>query len=314
MKKNIIIDCDPGHDDVMALLVALAHRDKLNILGVTTVAGNQTLDRVTNNLCKIYTYLGLSTPVASGAAKPLMRELVSAGEVHGRTGLDGFQFPEPTFKIDSTNAITFMRDKIMNADGKVILVPTAPLTNIALLISTFPEVKEQISEISLMGGSIYAGNTTAHGEFNIYVDPEAAKIVFDSGIPITMSCLEVTHKAFITDKEIEYLKSQEGKVSKMAGNLLYFYTRYHNSQGYTSYPLHDVCSVIYLLRPEIFKYKNMHIDIDTSHGPYRGKTVTDNREWAKHENPNSKVLLDIDREEFVSILLNSLEKLDEICK
>jgi pyrimidine-specific ribonucleoside hydrolase len=313
-KRNIIIDCDPGHDDVMAILLALANQDKLNILGVTTVAGNQTLEKVTLNLRKLYTYLGISTPAASGAARPIIRELVLGSDVHGESGLDGWNFPEPTFQLDSTNAVTFLREKIMNAEGKVTLVPVGPLTNIGLLFSVFPEVKEKIEAISLMGGSIYAGNHTPHAEFNIYVDPEAAKVVFDSGIPIIMSGLEVTHKASITEEEIAELRAMDGKVTKMCGELLYFYTRYHHREGYSSYPLHDVCSVMYLLHPEIFKYKDLQVEIDTSDGPHRGRTAADNREWVKYERPNTRVLLDIDREKFIEIFIGGLKKLDEICK
>lgn len=313
-KRNIIIDCDPGHDDVMALLLALANQDELNILGVTTVAGNQTLEKVTYNLRRLYTYLGLSTPAASGADRPIIRDLVLGADVHGVSGLDGWDFPEPTFELDSTNAVTFLHEKIMNAEGKVTLVPVGPLTNIGLLLATFPEVKEKIDLISLMGGSIFAGNHTPHAEFNIYVDPEAAKIVFDSGIPIVMSGLEVTHEAAITDEEINQLREKDGKVSKMCGDLLYFYTRYHHTQGYSSYPLHDVCSVMYLLNPEIFEYKDLQVEIDTSTGPFRGCTAADNREWVKYEKPNTRVLVNVDREKFIDILLKGFAKLDHICK
>lgn len=313
-KRNIIIDCDPGHDDVMAILLALANQDKFNILGVTTVAGNQTLEKVTFNLRRLYTYLGMSTPAASGAARPITRELFLGAEVHGESGLDGWEFPEPTFELDSTNAVTFLYDKIMKADGKVTLIPIGPLTNIGLLFATFPEVKDKIDLISLMGGSIYAGNTSPHAEFNIFVDPEAAKVVFDSGIPIVMSGLEVTHEAAINDEEIDILRNKEGKVSKMCGHLLHFYTRYHHSEGYSSYPLHDVCSVLYLLNPEIFEYKDLQVELDTSDGPFRGCTAADNREWMRYENPNTKVLLHIDRNKFIKILFAAFEKLDQICK
>lgn len=314
LKKNIIIDCDPGHDDVMAILLALANQDRFNILGITTVAGNQTLEKVTFNLRRLYTYLGISTPAASGAAKPITRKLVLGDAVHGKSGLDGWDFPEPTFELDSTNAVTFLYEKIMKADGKVTLIPTGPLTNIGLLFAAFPEVKEKIDIISLMGGSIYAGNHTPHAEFNIYVDPEAARIVFDSGIPIVMSGLEVTHEAAITDEEIDALKGMDGKVSKMCGNLLHFYTRYHHGEGYSSYPLHDVCSVVYLLHPEIFEYKDLQVEIDTSDGPHRGRTAADNREWMRYENPNTRVLLHIDRDKFIEMLFGAFSRLDEICK
>lgn len=309
-KRNIIIDCDPGHDDVMALLLALSHQDELNILGVTTVAGNQTLEKVTYNLRRLYSYLGMRTPAASGASKPIIRKLQLGDDVHGVTGLDGWEFPEPDFQLDSTNAVTFLRDKIMAAEGKVTLVPVGPLTNIGLLLSVFPEVKDKIQMISLMGGSIYAGNRTPHAEFNIFVDPEAAKVVFDSGIPIVMSGLEVTHEAAITDSEIQELRDSDGRVSRMCGELLYFYTRYHSREGYSSYPLHDVCSVMYLLRPEMFKWKDLQVDIDVSDGPHRGRTAADNREWMRYEKPNTRVLLHIDREEFIKELKKAFEKLD----
>jgi pyrimidine-specific ribonucleoside hydrolase len=311
-KRNIIIDCDPGHDDVMALLLALAHQDELNILGVTTVAGNQTLDKVTFNLRRLYTYLGMSTPAASGAAKPIIRDLQLGGDVHGPSGLDGWEFPEPEFQLDSTNAVTFLRDKIMEAEGMVTLVPVGPLTNIGLLLSVFPEVKGKIDLISLMGGSVYAGNRTPHAEFNIFVDPEAAKVVFDSGIPIVMSGLEVTHEAAITDDEIQELRDTDGRVSKMCGELLYFYTRYHSREGYSSYPLHDVCSVLYLIKPELFKWKDLQVEIDVSDGPNRGRTAADNREWMRYENPNTKVLLHIDRDEFIRVLKEAFLKLDRV--
>lgn len=312
-KRNIIIDCDPGHDDLMAILLAYANDERLNILGVTTVAGNQTLEKVTNNVRKVYTYLGISTPVASGAKGPISRKLFLGDEVHGVTGLDGWDFPTPTFEIDSDNAVTFMREKIMNCEGKVTIVAVGPLTNIGLLFSVFPEVKDKIEEISIMGGSIYGGNTTPHAEFNIFVDPEAATVVFESGIPVIMSGLEVTHAAGIRHEEIKQLMDKDGKVSKMCGHLLKFYVGYHNREGYASFPLHDVCSVMYLLHPEIFTYKDMNVKIDCSEGQNRGMTIADPRDFVETEK-NTRVLLDIDREKFIEILFKAFEKLDNICK
>jgi len=313
-KKNIMIDCDPGHDDVMAILLALANQDKFNILGVTTVAGNQTLEKVTLNLRKLYTYLGMSTPAASGKAGPIYRDLVLGDMVHGESGLDGWDFPEPTFELDSTNAVTFMYEKIMSCEGKVTIVAVGPMTNVGLLLATFPDVKEKIEAISIMGGSIYAGNFTPHAEFNIYVDPEAAAVIFRSGIPVIMSGLEVTHEAGITDEEIKELMSKEGKVSKMCGDLLNFYVKFHRGEGYASFPLHDVCAVMYLMNPEIFEYKDLQVEIDTSDGPHRGRTAADNRPWIKYKNPNTRVLVNVDREKFIKILMDGFAKLDEECK
>ena len=310
-KRNIIIDCDPGIDDVLAILLALANQDKLNILGVTTVAGNQTLEKVTLNLRKLYTYLGVKTETASGSTKPLIRQL-RVGTVHGETGLGDFKFPEPQIELDSTNAVTFMYDKIMKSKEKVTLVPIGPLTNIGLLLSTFPEVKEKIELISLMGGSIFAGNITSKAEFNIYVDPEAAKIVFNSEVPIVMSGLEVTHKACINKSEIKDLINSNGKVSKMCGEIINYYFKLEKVTEDKMTPIHDACSIMYLLYPEIFEYKYMQIDVDCSEGYNRGMTVADTRDWIKYDNYNTKVLLNVDRDVFSKILLDAIYRLDNL--
>lgn len=310
-KRNILIDCDPGVDDVMALLLALANQDKLNILGVTTVSGNQTLAKVTNNLRKLWTLLEVEIPAACGSARPLINEPLHGGEIHGESGMDGWDFPEPVFQLESSNAILFLRDKIMEAKGKVTIVPTGPLTNIALLLAVFPETKEKIELISLMGGSIYSGNRTQFAEFNIYADPEAAQIVFNSEIPIVMSGLEVTNKAAINDEEIQELLNSQGTISKMSGSLLKSYTKFHKSKGLSIYPLHDVVSVMYLLKPEIFEGKDFFVDIDTSNSVYRGRTAANTGKLRKDYVPNSHVLINVDREVFIKMFLDSLKKLDE---
>lgn len=310
-KRNVLIDCDPGVDDVMALLLALANQDRLNILGVTTVSGNQTLAKVTRNLRKLWTFLRIEIPAACGASKPLIKDPLHGGEIHGETGLDGWDFPPPVFQLETDNGIVFLKEKIMEAGGKVTLVPTGPLTNIGLLFSVFPETKERIELISLMGGSIFSGNRTPFAEFNIYADPEAAKIVFDSGIPIVMSGLEVTNKAAINDEEINGLINSEGPVSRMAGNLLQNYTNFHRSKGRTTYPLHDVVSVMYLLKPEIFEGRDYRVEIDTSAGGYRGRTAADTGELMRHDPPNAHVLMDVDRDRFMGRFFEALKKLDE---
>jgi len=310
-KRNVLIDCDPGVDDVMALLLALANQDKLNILGVTTVSGNQTLAKVTKNLRKLWTFLGAEIPAACGAAKPLIKAPLHGGEIHGETGMDGWDFPPPVFQLESDNGIVFLMEKIMEAEGRVTLVPTGPLTNIGLLFSVFPETKEKIEMISLMGGSIFSGNRTPFAEFNIYADPEAAKIVFDSGVPIVMSGLEVTNKAAINDEEIKELMNSKGPVSRMAGNLLQNYTNFHRRKGLTTYPLHDVVSVMYLLYPEMFEGENHRVEIDTSIGIYRGRTAADTGELMRHDPSNAHVLMDVDRDEFMGTFFEALKKLDE---
>lgn len=315
MKKiNILIDCDPGHDDVMALLLALANRDKLNILGVSTVAGNQTLDKVTLNLRKLYTYLGVKTPIAVGSDRPIIRQLQTGAFVHGESGLDGFDFPTPTVDVDFSNALLFMRDALISCDEKVVLIATGPLTNIGLLLRAFPEVKEKIEYISLMGGSIYKGNVTPFAEYNIYADPEAADIVFCSGIPVVMSGLDVTHKAYITNEDILELEQINGKVTGMCAKLLRFFTKFHTNEGYKNFPLHDVCAVMYVLNKEIFKGQNLLVQIDTSDTLHRGRTAADLREWITHDDTNTFALLDIDREKFIELLFGAFKKLDEELK
>lgn len=309
-KTNVLIDCDPGHDDVMAILLALANRDRLNILGVSTVAGNQTLDKVTLNVRKLYTYLGIKTPIAVGSDRPIIRELKTGDFVHGESGLDGFDFPNPTVEVDSTNALLFMRDALLNCDEKSVLIATGPLTNIGLLLRAFPEVKEKIDYISLMGGSIYKGNVTPFAEYNIYADPEAAHIVFNSGIPIVMSGLDVTHKAYITNEDIMELERLNGKVTGMCAKLLKFFTKFHTSEGYKNFPLHDVCAVMYVLNKDIFTGQNLLVQIDTSDTLHRGRTAADLREWITHDTTNTLALLDVDRDKFIEILFDAFEKLD----
>ena len=195
MRKNIIIDCDPGIDDAVALAAAFANRDKLNILGICTVAGNQSIDKVTENALRIVNFLGApEIPVAKGASEPLVKKACPAATVHGENGLGNTELPKGDNVIVSNNAITFMEETIRNLpEGeKITLVPLGPLTNIALLLKVYPEVKEKIDEICLMGGSASGGNVTATAEFNIWHDPEAAKIVFESGVNVVMCGLDVT--------------------------------------------------------------------------------------------------------------------------
>ena len=221
--RNIIIDCDPGHDDAIAILMAIANSDKLKIKGITTVGGNQFLDKITDNVLKLLSYIGEDIKVAKGAEGPLLRELTVAPEAHGDSGMDGPILPESKFKAVEINAVEFMLDIIRSSEEKITLVPIAPLTNIALLLTAYPEVKSKIEMICLMGGSIEEGNVTPTAEFNIFVDPEAAKIVFNSGIPIIMSGLNFTNRVSIYDNEISELK-KGGKASVLVGELLDFYS------------------------------------------------------------------------------------------
>ena len=305
MKKiPIIIDCDPGHDDAIALILAFA-REELDVKAVTVVAGNQTVDKTLNNAKKILSFIGKHPPLAAGAAKPLVRELVTAPLVHGESGLDGPEIPDPDFDEEPVPALELLRRTIMESPEKITLVPTGPLTNIALLFSAYPEVKKNIYQISLMGGGLEMGNWTASAEFNIFVDPEAANIVFNSGLPITMAGLDVTHRAMILPEEVDKLRNMGGKVPALVAGLIDFYGKFHAMQGsFAGSPLHDPCAVAWLVRPEIFSAKPYRIDIETSGVHTAGMTLSDNRPWTDAK-PNALVLLDLDRQAFIDILFDA---------
>lgn len=304
--RNIIIDCDPGHDDAIAILMALGNKDKLNILGITTVGGNALLEDVTENALKILSVVGEDIPVAVGEREPLVREIHTGVDAHGKSGMDGPILPPSKYKAISTHAVEFMYETIKNSKEKVTLVAIGPLTNIALLIRSYPSIKDNIELISIMGGGINTGNRTASAEFNIYVDPEAARIVFKSGIDIVMAGLDVTNKAMIMDDEIEKLKNK-GKVSDFVVELLRFYSEASKRHGFIGSSLHDPCAVAYLLRPDLFEGKNYHIDIETQGEITRGMTLADRRPISE-KSENAFVLLDLNRKEFIDFVCESINK------
>lgn len=309
MRTPIIIDCDPGHDDAIAILLAIANREKLDLRGITTVGGNQILDKITDNALKVISFVNADIPVAKGAAGPLFGKLVTGEEAHGESGMDGPLLPPSKFRPVEEGAVEFMLNIIRSSEEKITLVPMAPLTNIALLITAYPEIKDRIEKISLMGGGISYGNVTSTAEFNIYVDPEAARIVFESGIPITMSGLDVTDKAAIFENEILALK-ERGPVSTMVGELLDFYSIYGKKMGYVGSALHDPCAVAWLLHPELFESEHLYVTVETEGKLTRGMTVADKRK--KTDRPaNVEVLVGVDREAFMKLIFDSLEKLDQ---
>lgn len=303
--RNILIDCDPGHDDALAIITALAFKNKLNLLGICTIGGNQTIEKVTKNAQNILSFLEVDVPLAMGESGPLTKKLETGAEAHGDSGMDGPYFPQNNYPIEEERGVVFLWKKIMECKEKVTLVALGPLTNIALLLKTFPEVKEKIECISLMGGGLDKGNVTPLAEFNIYVDPEAAQIVFQSGIKIIMSGLDVTEKAEITVDEINSLE-KKGKASNLVYELLKFYNISGRQFGFINSPLHDLCAVAYLLKPEIFSGKNYDINVITDDGKARGLTYADRRLMAS-EPKNTLVLLEVNRECFVNLLLEALE-------
>lgn len=307
--RNILIDCDPGHDDALAIIVALANTQKLNVLGVTTIGGNQTLEKVTKNAKNILSFLQADIPLAAGQSRPLVKPLKTAPEAHGDSGMDGPYFDGCDYPLSNMNGVDFLYKKMIESKENVTLVALGPLTNLALLIKNHPEVKEKIECIALMGGGIDHGNQTALAEFNIYVDPEAAEIVFQSGLPIIMAGLDVTEKAEITVAEINSLQGK-GKVSQLAYDLLSFYNKSGQQFGFINSPIHDLCAVAYLLEPDIFKGKPANIHVITDDSLARGLTYGDFRKIAA-EPKNTLVLEEVDRQKFVKLLMDSLTYLDE---
>ncbi|MDU5336679.1 nucleoside hydrolase [Enterococcus sp.] len=307
--RNILIDCDPGHDDALAIIVALANKQKLNLLGVTTIGGNQTLAKVTKNAKNILSFLQADIPLAAGQSGPLVKPLKTAPEAHGDSGMDGPYFDGSDYPLSNMNGVDFLYKKMIESKENITLVALGPLTNLALLIKNHPEVKEKIECITLMGGGIDHGNQTALAEFNIYVDPEAAEIVFQSGLPIIMAGLDVTEKAEITVAEINSLQGK-GKVSQLAYDLLSFYNKSGQQFGFINSPIHDLCAVAYLLEPDIFKGKLANIHVITDYSLARGLTYGDFRKIAA-EPKNTLVLEEVDRQKFVELLIASLTYLDE---
>ncbi|MBC5852283.1 pyrimidine-specific ribonucleoside hydrolase RihA [Vibrio metschnikovii] len=307
MTRPIILDCDPGHDDTIALILACAS-PSLAIKAVTTSAGNQTPEKTLNNALRILTLLGRSDiPVAGGALKPLMRELIIADNVHGETGLDGPTLPDPSFAPQTEHAVELMANILRQSEQPVTLVPTGPLTNIALLLATHRELIPKIQEIVLMGGGAETGNWSPAAEFNIYVDPEAAKLVFQSGIPITMCGLDVTHRAQIMDEDIERIRKIDNPIAGVVAELLDFFMIYHRDPkwGLEGAPLHDPCTIAWLLAPELFKAQTCWVGIETQGEYTQGMTVVD-RYQLTNQPANATVLFDVDRQGFVDLLVERL--------
>jgi len=308
MTTKIIMDCDPGHDDALNMMLALANPE-IDLLAVTSSAGNQTPEKTLNNAMRLLTLMHhQEIPVAGGNRTPLMKPLETAGNVHGKSGLDGAELAEPDFKVQDMTAIELIAKTLRESDDKVTLVVTGPMTNIALFLRVYPELKSKIERIVFMGGAMGLGNWTPSVEFNIYVDPEAAKIVLNAGIPLTMAPLNVTHKAQILKPEIESLDEIDNPVAHAFRGLLSFFEVYHENPkwGFKGAPLHDPCTIAWMLHPEMFKSDLMNVDVETEGELVRGETVCDYYELTGKPK-NTEVLLDIDRPAFIQLIKDSLK-------
>lgn len=306
MRIPVIIDCDPGHDDAIALLMAFAS-DRLDVKAVTVVAGNQTLPKTLNNALRVLSFAGIDVEVAPGAEKPLVRGLVTAPEVHGESGLDGPSLPAPTLRPSSRPAWEAIADIVRRSPQKVTLIPLGPLTNIATALLTAPDIRENIARITLMGGTARDGNWSPTAEFNILVDPEAARIVFHSGIPITMIGLDVTHKAQLYAEDVEALRAMGGRVPRMVAELMDFYSLFHERFGFRGSPLHDPCAVAAVIDPSVVDTRHLYVDVETRGELTTGQTVVDF--YGVTGRPaNVDVGLDIDRERFVGMLFEAMRR------
>ena len=301
--RKIIIDTDPGIDDAAALAIAL-NNPELKVEMLSTVAGNVNLAYTTENAKKILDFFDKDTPLARGNSLPLLREYEDASQFHGETGMNGYDFPKSNRQLLPEHAAFEMKNRILAAEEKVTLVTIGPLTNAALLLSMYPEVKRQIEEIVIMGGSTIGGNTNTSAEFNIKVDPHAAQMVINSGLPITIFGLRVTTRALLTRTDIEKVKTL-GR----AGDMLYsLFTHYRGGDlDQAGLMMHDICTICYLLEPEIFKYQETQLEVAVD-GPAAGTTVADLA--GRYTNAkNVKLAVAIDQEKFRDWVLAEISKL-----
>jgi purine nucleosidase len=302
MTQKIIIDHDPGHDDAINLLLALAS-DELELLGITCVHGNVGLDRTTLNTLKILELAGKKVPVYAGADRPLLRDPIHAESVHGKSGLEGPVLPDPTLALEGQRAAEFIVQNVLENPNKVILVPTGPLTNIALALRLEPKIATLIGQMVIMGGSTDFGNFSPAAEFNILADPHAASIVFSSGVPITMFGLNVTHQVLATPERVEKFRRLESRVGDAVVSLLEFFKlSYEKRYQFAGPALHDPCTVAYLLRPELFTLREMNVEIELGAGPSFGQTVCD--VWnVTGKVKNARVAISADADGFFDLLL-----------
>jgi purine nucleosidase len=307
-KTKIILDCDPGHDDALAIMLALASPE-LEVLGITVTYGNVGLENTTRNALKIRELCGSAVPVFAGAPLPLVRSKISAEFVHGRSGLDGPALPEPTQPLEATRGVDFIIDTVLAHPGEVTLCPVGPMTNVALAMWLEPRVIPAIKRIVLMGGSTTMGNWSPAAEFNILCDPHAARVIFESGCPITMFGLNVTHQALALPQHITAIRAGGNRTSLVAAELLEFFKRaYQKRYGYEGPALHDPCVIAYLLEPELFETQPMHVAVDTAEGPSFGRTVCDMYNVLGLE-PNADVAMSVNADGYFDLIATRLATL-----
>ncbi|MBP2369339.1 uridine-preferring nucleoside hydrolase UriH [Pseudonocardia parietis] len=312
MAEKIILDCDPGHDDAIALLLAHGSPD-IELLAVTTVVGNQTLPKVTRNALSVATLAGITgVPFAAGAERPLQREVAVAVDIHGETGLDGPELPEPAFGVTGGHAVDLIVDTVMaHEPGTVTLVPTGGLTNIALAAARAPEIVERVRRVVLMGGGVHVGNLTPVAEFNIAIDPEAADAVFSAGWEVVMVGLDLTHQALATPAVRHAIRTVGTGPARFVDELLEFFEHsYRDAQGFEAPPVHDPCAVAYVIDPTIVRTVAAPIVVETAGRHTTGMTVVDLRRPAPAD-CRTHAAVELDHARFWDLVTDALVRIGE---
>jgi len=300
-KQRIILDCDPGHDDAVAIMLA-GKNPNIEVLGITIVAGNQTLEKTTTNALNVCQYLGLNIPVYSGCGRPMIRERMIADDIHGDTGLDGPKFDPLTRKAETKHAVNFIIDTLMASEGDITLVSTGPMTNYAMALRMEPAIASKIKQFVLMGGSYQLGNVTPAAEFNIIADADAAHVVFTSGRKVVMLGLDVTRKVQCYSSVVERMSKINNRASRLFVDLMTFFNKSQKEVfGWDGGPLHDPVTIAYLIDPSVVTTKEMHTEIDIRSTQSYGRTNCDFFGYLG-KNPNSFVGIDINVERFWDII------------
>lgn len=308
-KEKVILDIDPGHDDAVAILLA-GRNPRIDLKAITVVAGNQTLEKTVKNALNVCSYVGLNVPIAAGMDRPMVREQIIAGDIHGESGLDGPKFGDNLVKLDNRHAVELIIEYLMDSDGDINLVPTGPLTNIAMAMRLEPRIVPKIKRIVLMGGSYQLGNTTPAAEFNIYADPEAAHVVFTSGRPIVMMGLDLTRQALATRDVIDRMKTIDNRASRLFVELMeYFAKSQHDVFGWEAPPVHDPTTIAYLIDPLVIETQPMYTEIELKSEKCYGRTICDYFGVLGKE-PNTDVAVKLDFKKFWDIVYDTLKLYD----
>jgi len=305
-KPKIILDCDPGVDDAIAIITACRWTE---IIGITSVSGNVSVEHTTSNALKMKELLNIEAPIHIGASRPIASEPFHASHVHGQTGLGNTDLPEPDGTADSDDAVAFILEKTREEEG-IHLIPIGPLTNIALAIKADPSLVNRVASITLMGGGAGIGNVTSAAEFNVFADPEAADLVFRSGAPLNMLGLNLTHQVLMGSVHADYCYALNTPVGKTAGDLLNFNGRTHGTEkGANLGAMHDPCAVLAVTHPDLFtsKLRSVVVELEGSHT--RGQTLVDEREWVETEK-NCNVYYEVDSEKVIELILQAINEVD----